>query len=119
MMPRTASPVSGSTFTTSAPMSARIAAALGAAIQFVTSTTRTSDIGATMTVPFAALPAGYDVHSGTSRGERGRRHMSVTGEVLERRQRAALIGGGTIGASWAALFLAHGLDVRVSDPAPQ
>jgi ketoreductase RED1 len=44
--------------------------------------------------------------------------MSVTGEVLERRQRAALIGGGTIGASWAALFLAHGLDVRVSDPAP-
>lgn len=30
----------------------------------------------------------------------------------------AIVGAGTIGASWAALFLAHGLDVVVSDPAP-
>lgn len=29
-----------------------------------------------------------------------------------------MIGGGTIGASWTALFLAHGLEVRVHDPAP-
>ena len=29
----------------------------------------------------------------------------------------AVIGTGTIGASWAALFLAHGLDVVASDPA--
>ena len=32
--------------------------------------------------------------------------------------RVAVIGAGTIGASWAALFLARGLDVVVSDPAP-
>jgi carnitine 3-dehydrogenase len=29
----------------------------------------------------------------------------------------AVVGTGTIGASWAALFLAHGLDVVASDPA--
>ena len=33
-------------------------------------------------------------------------------------RRVAVIGAGTIGASWAAYFLAHGLDVTVSDPAP-
>lgn len=38
--------------------------------------------------------------------------------VLQRREHAAMIGGGTIGASWTALFLAHGLEVRVHDPAP-
>lgn len=32
--------------------------------------------------------------------------------------RVAIVGAGTIGASWAALFLAHGLDVVVCDPAP-
>jgi carnitine 3-dehydrogenase len=32
--------------------------------------------------------------------------------------RVAVIGTGTIGASWAALFLAHGLEVAASDPAP-
>ena len=31
---------------------------------------------------------------------------------------AAIIGGGVIGASWAALFLVHGLKVIVSDPDP-
>lgn len=31
--------------------------------------------------------------------------------------RVAIVGAGTIGASWAALFLAHGLEVVVSDPA--
>lgn len=30
----------------------------------------------------------------------------------------AVVGCGTIGASWAALFLAHGLDVAATDPAP-
>ena len=30
----------------------------------------------------------------------------------------AVIGAGTIGASWATLFLAHGLEVAVYDPAP-
>ena len=30
----------------------------------------------------------------------------------------AVIGTGTIGASWSALFLAHGFDVVASDPAP-
>ena len=32
--------------------------------------------------------------------------------------RVAVLGVGTIGASWAAYFLAHGLDVSASDPAP-
>ena len=32
-------------------------------------------------------------------------------------ERVAVIGAGTIGASWAALFLAHGLPVAVYDPA--
>ena len=32
--------------------------------------------------------------------------------------RASIIGCGTVGASWAALFLAHGHDVTATDPAP-
>jgi 3-hydroxyacyl-CoA dehydrogenase len=35
-----------------------------------------------------------------------------------KRQRAAVIGAGTIGASWAANFLARGLEVSVYDPSP-
>jgi carnitine 3-dehydrogenase len=34
-------------------------------------------------------------------------------------RRAAVIGAGTIGASWAANFLAAGLDVAAYDPAPE
>lgn len=34
-------------------------------------------------------------------------------------QHIAVIGAGTIGASWAALFLARGHDVAASDPSPQ
>src|SRR5204862_8155421 len=34
-------------------------------------------------------------------------------------RRVAVIGAGTIGASWAAYFLARGLEVTASDPAPQ
>lgn len=34
-------------------------------------------------------------------------------------RRVAVIGAGTIGASWAAFFLARGLQVRASDPAPE
>jgi 3-hydroxyacyl-CoA dehydrogenase len=33
-------------------------------------------------------------------------------------ERVAVVGAGTIGSSWAALFLAHGLDVAGHDPAP-
>jgi carnitine 3-dehydrogenase len=36
-----------------------------------------------------------------------------------RAQTVAVIGAGTIGASWAAIFLAQGFDVRASDPSPQ
>ena len=35
-----------------------------------------------------------------------------------RRVAVAVVGTGVIGASWAAQFLAHGLDVVASDPAP-
>ncbi len=31
---------------------------------------------------------------------------------------AAVLGAGTIGLSWAALFAAHGMSVRVQDPRP-
>lgn len=44
--------------------------------------------------------------------------MLTTSDVLRRRERVAVVGAGTIGASWTALFLAHGLAVRVHDPAP-
>ena len=33
-------------------------------------------------------------------------------------KRVAIVGTGVIGASWAAHFLAHGLDVVGTDPAP-
>jgi 3-hydroxyacyl-CoA dehydrogenase len=33
-------------------------------------------------------------------------------------RRVAVIGSGTIGASWAAIFLARGLDVAATDPSP-
>ena len=33
-------------------------------------------------------------------------------------RRAAIVGTGVIGGSWAACFLAHGLDVVATDPAP-
>lgn len=33
-------------------------------------------------------------------------------------RRATVIGGGVIGISWTGLFLAHGMDVVVSDPRP-
>src|SRR5258705_9819745 len=33
-------------------------------------------------------------------------------------RRVAVVGGGVIGASWAAQYLARGLDVVVTDPAP-
>src|SRR5271170_3028337 len=31
---------------------------------------------------------------------------------------ATVVGGGVIGISWAALFLAHGLRVTINDPRP-
>src|SRR5260370_35519930 len=40
--------------------------------------------------------------------------MSVTKPV----RRVAIVGTGVIGASWAALCLAHGFNVVASDPAP-
>ena len=38
--------------------------------------------------------------------------------ILDRYGKTAIIGAGVIGASWTALFLAHGLDVVVNDPRP-
>src|SRR6185295_7044394 len=37
-------------------------------------------------------------------------------DVLGRFRNVAVIGAGVIGSSWTALFLAHGLNVVVSDP---
>src|SRR5258705_7198559 len=36
----------------------------------------------------------------------------------ERVRRVAIVGTGTIGASWATHYLAHGFDVVATDPAP-
>src|SRR3954462_1033693 len=44
---------------------------------------------------------------------------SAVGAQVDRNQRqVAVIGAGTIGLSWAALFAAHGFTVRVQDPRP-
>jgi ketoreductase RED1 len=37
-------------------------------------------------------------------------------DILERYSKVAVIGAGVIGASWTAVFLAHGLTVTVNDP---
>ncbi len=42
----------------------------------------------------------------------------MTRPAPEAVRRVAVVGTGTIGASWAALFLARGLHVTASDPAP-
>lgn len=42
----------------------------------------------------------------------------MAGDIEREIRRVACIGGGTIGASWAAYFMAHGLDVTIADPAP-
>jgi ketoreductase RED1 len=39
-------------------------------------------------------------------------------DILNRYGKTAIIGAGVIGASWTALFLAHGLEVVVNDPRP-
>jgi ketoreductase RED1 len=41
---------------------------------------------------------------------------NVSADVLGRYPRVAVIGAGVIGASWTAVFLAHGLTVVVNDP---
>jgi ketoreductase RED1 len=38
--------------------------------------------------------------------------------LLDRYRNVCVIGAGVIGASWTALFLAHGLNVVVNDPQP-
>jgi len=38
--------------------------------------------------------------------------------ILGRYRNTCIIGAGVIGASWTALFLAHGLNVVVNDPQP-
>jgi len=43
-------------------------------------------------------------------------HSAKTESVAGKR--VTVIGGGTIGASWAALFLANGMKVTISDPQP-
>jgi ketoreductase RED1 len=40
----------------------------------------------------------------------------IGSDVLERYSKVAVIGAGVIGASWTAVFLAHGLSVVVNDP---
>ena len=40
--------------------------------------------------------------------------MDANTEII----RVAIVGTGLIGSSWAACFLAHGLDVVATDPAP-
>ena len=45
--------------------------------------------------------------------------MSQHVDMLEGIDTVAVIGAGTIGASWTALFLAAGLEVRVYDPAEE
>lgn len=39
-------------------------------------------------------------------------------QVLQQYRHIAVVGSGLIGSAWAALFLAHGLHVRIYDPRP-
>src|SRR5476649_1099233 len=41
--------------------------------------------------------------------------LSIQGKIIKR---VAVVATGVIGASWVAHFLAHGLDVVATDPAP-
>src|SRR3954468_19813905 len=43
---------------------------------------------------------------------------SLCGSVSTRSRSVALLGGGVIGAGWAARFVLNGCDVRLHDPAP-
>jgi ketoreductase RED1 len=43
-------------------------------------------------------------------------NQKASSDVLERYSKVAVIGAGVIGASWTAVFLAHGLTVVVNDP---
>lgn len=43
---------------------------------------------------------------------------TLSADVLSRFRNVAVIGAGVIGSSWTALFLAHGLNVVISDPRP-
>jgi 3-hydroxyacyl-CoA dehydrogenase len=66
----------------------------------------------------AIADAGLDVQTaGKSRTTRNETAMPLIAQETVRH--VAIIGSGTIGASWAALFLAHGLEVTVYDPSPQ
>jgi carnitine 3-dehydrogenase len=47
------------------------------------------------------------------------RSMSFTFPSVERVRRVTIVGAGSVGRSWAALYLAHGYDVIVFDPAPE
>src|SRR5580765_5516290 len=42
--------------------------------------------------------------------------MAMDDNILQRRHNVTVIGAGVIGASWVAVFLAHGLKVTVQDP---
>src|SRR6202022_3848864 len=44
--------------------------------------------------------------------------MATAQDILNRYSKVTVIGAGVIGASWTALFLAHGLAVAVNDPRP-
>jgi ketoreductase RED1 len=44
--------------------------------------------------------------------------MAPAQDILNRYSKVTVIGAGVIGASWTALFLAHGLTVVVNDPRP-
>ena len=43
-------------------------------------------------------------------------NVKASSEILERYSKVAVIGAGVIGASWTAVFLAHGLSVLINDP---
>jgi ketoreductase RED1 len=50
--------------------------------------------------------------------EQRRRRSQVSDNAQPHYREAAVVGGGVIGVSWSALFLAHGLGVTVADPLP-
>src|SRR3546814_2834694 len=64
--------------------------------------------------PFPCASSGAVMAAGTERAGAGMTAYKAYREV----RRIAVLGCGTIGASWAAYFLARGYDVAAWDPAP-
>jgi hypothetical protein len=69
-------------------------------------------------VPYARCVEVTGSHIGLAFNRHAYREIADDARAHGVTRTAAVLGAGTIGLSWAALFAAHDLDVRVQDPRP-